>query len=239
MAQKSASASPLQFVGPPGRMTLISDLEIDRNAEFTADKALTAFMDGVRRPFRVRGSEGRGARRLKLKLNPTVPPGQYKAVIGSGDARHDVVVTVQRAPRVSVSPSQLQFTGAPSAKVEEAVTFWNRGNVAFTLPDFVPIGLFDDDGLETAIASTYRQKPETLEEIAGHFFSRLREAHGGMLKLSIASSSMSLEPGMALTARVGGTLPGALKPGHGYHGVWSTDFANIGIGVSVTSEVPS
>jgi hypothetical protein len=239
MAQKSASAAPLEFVGPPGRLTLVSDLDIGRDAEFTADTALSTFMGGVRRPFRVRASAERGARRLRLKLDPTVPPGRYTAVIGSGDAKHDVIITVQRAPRVSVSPSQLQFTGAPSAKVEEAVTFWNRGNVAFTLPDFVPIGLFDDDGLETAIASTYRRKPETLEEIAGHFFSRLREAHGGLLKLSIDCGGKALEPGMALTARLIGSLPGGLRPGHNYHGVWSTDFGNIGIGVSVTSEVLS
>ena len=239
MANKSASAAPLEFVGPPGRLTLVSDIDIDRDAEFTADQALNAFIGGVRRPFRVRGSAGRGPRRLKLKLDPTAPPGQYKAVIGSGDKSQEVLVTVQRAPRVSVSPSQVQFSGAPLAKVEEAITFWNRGNVAFQLPDFVPIGLFDDDGLETAIASTYRQKPESLEEIAGHFFSRLREAHGGMLKLSVVSDGKTLEPGKALTARLCGALPGGLRPGHGYHGVWSTDFANIGIGVAVTSEVQS
>jgi hypothetical protein len=238
MVKRNISVAPLEFVGPPGRLTLISGLDIGRDAEFTADAALSAFMSGTRRPLRVRG-RGEGARKMRLKLDPTVPPGQYKAVIGAGKDKHDVLVTVQRAPRVSVSPSQLQFDGAPSSRAAAAATFWNRGNVAFDLPDFVPVGLFDDDGLETAIASTYRQKPESLEEIASHFFSRLREAHGGLFKLAVSSEGKVLEPGMALTVRLSGNLPGTLRPGHNYHGVWSTDFANIGIAVHVSSEVPS
>lgn len=238
MAKRNPNAAPLEFVGPPGRLTLVSGVDIGKDAEFTADAALSPFVSGARRALRVR-SRGEGARRLRLKLDPTAPPGQYKAVIGAGDNAHDVLVTVQRAPRVSAFPSQLQFSGAPSSRVEVAATFWNRGNVAFDLPDFVPIGLFDDDGLETAIASTYRQKPESLEEIAGHFFGKLREAHGGMLKLSVSADAKRLEPGAALTVRVSGNLPGALRPGHNYHGVWSTDFANIGIAVHVSSEVSS
>jgi hypothetical protein len=233
MARQAAEL--LEFVGPPGRLSLVSDIPVDPEAEFSGDKRLQPFLDGVRRPFRVRG-RGDDARRLRLKLNPATPPGAYEATIRSGKKNLAALITVQRAPRVTITPSELQFFGSPGGEVVETMTFWNRGNVGFDLPDHVAVGVFDDDGLETAFASTYREKPEGLEAIAGHFFGKLREAHGGLLKLAIATNGKSLAPGSVAAARISGRLPSALRSGHSYHGVWSTEFANISLSVTVTSE---
>jgi hypothetical protein len=232
----SPAGEVLEFVGPPRRLSLVSDAAIAPDAVFTGDKQLQPFLEGVAHPFRATARAGAGARRYKLRLSPTTPPGAYKATIRTGDVQHKASVTVQAAPRLTVLPAELRLDGRPGGRISETLTVWNRGNVVIDLADHAVVGLFDNDGLETAFASTYRENPDDVQGVLTHFFKRLRESHGGLLKLSVATTGGTIAPGAQARVQVSGRLPSALRAGHGYHGVWRTPFANIAVSVAAASE---
>jgi hypothetical protein len=228
-----ARRTPVDFLGPPSRLRLASgDAEAIVNARAVhwpegQQHKRAAALPVLRR--------GRDASRTRLRLDPLTPPGKYTVVLELADgARRDATVSVQPRRRLLVTPSELRFEGPPGGAVMAQLLLENRGNVAIPIGEALVTGVFDDDGIETALASTYRMETDDLNKIVGNIFARLREAHGGLLRLRVAEGAGELAPGDRRVLKLETTLNSKLRRGHAYHGV--LDIGEHGIAVSLRIE---
>jgi hypothetical protein len=142
-----------------------------------------------------------------------------------------VMVRVLPVVQVMSNPSELSFVGAPGSTATALLTLVNAGNVPVDLPKTAPIGVFDDEGVETAFAATYGKTVETFDNFVQIFHGKLREAHGGVMKLTLTRGAGVHLPGARAVVEMALDLPKDLKPGHRYHGVFSTDFAALSLSV--------
>ena len=104
--------------------------------------------------------------------------------------------------------------------------------------DTLVTGVFDDDGIETALASTYRMETDDLSKIVGNVFAHLREAHGGLLRLRVAEGAHFLALGERRVLMLTTTLNAKLKHGHRYHGVLEIGEHGIAVRIKVEGAEP-
>jgi hypothetical protein len=172
---------------------------------------------------------------LRLRLPRATPPGRYNASIRTDKTTVPVEIEVAPYRRLKAAPAGVTFAGKPGQDVSVSITFKNAGNSNIDIPERSHVGIYDDDGIETAFASAYRDEVQDPMEMIKAFVRKLREGHGGLLKLRIQGAGM-LEPGHHRTMTVTGHLPESVKPGHAYHGVWTIEGLNYAVFVEVSKE---
>jgi hypothetical protein len=134
-------------------------------------------------------------------------------------------------PRLRVLPATLRLAAAAGAKASAELLLENRGNVPVEIGAVLVAGLFDDDGIEAAMAAAYNLEAKDVNQIVGHAFERLRQAHGGLLKLRVLRGAGVLAVGERRLLEIETRLGAKLAAGHGYHGV--LELAGHGIAVEV------
>lgn len=183
---------------------------------------------------------------MRLALDGAADDGVALAAVHLPDSlqhlqsgRHTLLrLNVEPRPRIRVSPGTLHLSGAPGARAQAQLLLENRGNVALPIDEALVTGVFDDNGIETALASAYRLQSEDMNQIVSTVFGRLREAHGGLLKLRVAEGAGPLAVGERRLLQLDTTLSAKLQPGHGYHGVLQLGGHAIAVRLHVT-ESPS
>jgi hypothetical protein len=229
---RKTDSEPLRVLGAPRRLTLVSQLPGEaEEAELALPDALSEFAGGrvVALPVRRRPDGGR----LRLRLPRSTPPGSYAAELRIAGQTYPVSIEVAPQPRLRIFPPSAEFAAAPRGTAETTLTVVNEGNVAIEVPERVAIGLFDDEGLETAFADTYRQDTDDPLKLLGHWFGKLREGYGGLLHIHVVSGAGPKPPGSESTVVLKATLREGQRPGHSYHGVWSLGPVNYRINVAV------
>lgn len=229
-SQTRTAPATVEFVGPPRGLIAVSETIRLAGADWRLDGSITEYLAQ-------RGSVLRQSRRhggaMRLRLLPQTPPGDYAAKLYISDKEVAAVVRVLPVVQATISPSEVSFFGAPGSTVTALMTLVNSGNVPVELPKTAPVGVFDDEGIETAFAATYGKPIETFDNFVQIFHGKLREAHGGVMKLTVIRGAGLHLPGTTAVVEMTLDLPGNLRPGHRYHGVYSTDFAALAISVIV------
>jgi hypothetical protein len=231
MADTTPGAA-IHFIGPPSRLRWAA-ADVAPIASASAVRlAQATHLKSLAQPLSLR--RGRDPAHARLRLDPATPPGLYAAVLETADGKqHPVTVSVQAHPRLRVVPSALHLVGAPGAEVSARLLLENRGNTDIAIGSSLISGVFDDDGIETAMASTYRMETDDINKLVGNVFSRLREAHGGLLRIRVSEGGDTpLKPNERRVIVLSTTLNGKLARGHQYHGV--LDIGDHGIAVSIT-----
>ena len=227
-SQTRTAPATIEFVGPPRGLIAVGNIGDLAGADWRLDGAIANYLAQ-------RGTALRQSRRLggglRLRLLPHTPPGSYAAKLYVGDRSVDAMVQVLPAVQVTINPSELSFVGIPGGAVTALMTLVNAGNVAVELPNTAPVGIFDDEGVETAFAATYGKPIETFDSFVQIFHGKLREAHGGVMKLTVTRGAGMHLPGSSAVVEMSLDLPKDLKPGHRYHGVFSTDFAALSMSI--------
>lgn len=234
MAKRPAvGAHPLSFRGLPHRLSLSSPaLAGHECGEIVLPDELAAHSKSAVIPLPVRRSRSRGPS-LSLILDRTTPAGRYEAHLRLSGKSVPVMLEIAPAPRLSVFPLSADFASRPGGDSVVDIVLVNNGNVLIELPERSVTGIFDDEGLETAFAETYRQDTDDPVQLFGHWLRKLRDGYGGLLKLRIASGGGSLPPGAERTITLSAHLPESLKQGHSYHGIWELGPVHYRITVAV------
>ena len=223
----------LEFVGPPRRLVATGDVpQLADDAQITGP--LAEHLTKGRAGLRVGRAGRRDRPRLRLRLDPRTPPGDYDGTLQAGTESFPVVARVLPETRVSVLAGDLEFAGAQGTRATATLALANEGNTEIRLPRVLAIGLFDDGGLETAFAASYAKPVTGIDQFVEVFHSKLREAHSGLVKLAVTRGYGTHPPGACFAAEFALDVAEPLKAGHRYHGVASTDFADLAISVSVT-----
>lgn len=233
MTDPNTAATPLVFRGAPRRLLLQNaPPEIDQ-FEFEPDERLSPFLGSPQRSVRTKTNRAGKLQKFKLRLDPLTPPGQYHAVLKTSDGPLPIEINVETDSRAVILPSMLSLTGSPGDKIKLNLQFTNQGNTGFDIPKTASVGVYDNNGIESAFASTYRQDTENFEELATHFVKMLRDGHGGMVKLRILEGHGALAPAARSMVIIELQLPSKLKPGHHYHGRWRSSLFTLPIAIDV------
>jgi hypothetical protein len=222
----------IEFIGPPGRLVAVGDIPLVPGTPRLSGK-LEAFLVNGRQALRVRSAGRRGAARIGLRLDPATPPGDYEGAMSAGDEAYRIIARVLPETRVSVLAGELAFSGAIGETAVATLAIANDGNTEIELPRAIVIGLFDDDGLETAFAASYAKPVTGIDALVEVFHGKLRESHSGLQKLSVTKGFGKHGPGTSFAADFALELRAPMRPGRRYHGVVSTDFGEFSISVSV------
>ena len=218
------------FSGPPRKLLLLEphfDLEDSVTLEF--DDPLSA--QSTRHKVRIKKDHSGKIKHLKIKLDRSTPPGNYRSRLKSSAPDIPVEIEVQASIALSMSPAQLILEGSSGTKVTSSVIFTNKGNVSLDIPRNHHLGIYDDDGVESAFASTYRMDEDEPLKLLGNFIHKLRDGYGGLLKLRIIKGYGALPAGASRKVSIEIALQTKLLPRHNYHGVWSLFNSNFAVAI--------
>lgn len=227
-AKPAAAPGPV-FIGPPGRLRL-AGVDSARVAELQ-----DVLLPGTLRARRASGAlrKSRHPERLRLRLPANTRPGTYTVALAFADGqKQEATVSVEPQSRLRVTPSALRLAAAPGATAHAQLLLENRGNVPITVTPALVAGLFDDDGIEATMAAVYQLDTDDIGKIVSHAFGKLRQAHGGLLKLRVMEGAGDLAVGESRLVRLETRLGDKLTSGHGYHGL--LEIGGHGIAVEVT-----
>ena len=220
------------FLGPPGRLRLATDADAALGQPTAVHLPAELQAHANRRHPVLRS--GRDPRRTRLRLTADTPPGDYRvAVEYAGGQRQELDIRVEPSARLRVLPGTLRLAGAPGAAVAARLLIENRGNQVLEIADNLVTGLFDNGGIEAALAAVYRLESSDLNKIMAAGFARLREAHGGLLRLRVREGAGPLPPGASRQLLLETTLSSKLAPRHGYHGTLELGSHRIAVQLAV------
>lgn len=184
--------------------------------------------------FRTRKDKSGTLTSFKAKLPHSTPPGAYKATLKCEEKEFEVEIEVQEKRRLRIHPINIHIEGKPSAKITSHLLFSNKGNVPIEIPDKSIVGIYDDDGIETAFASAYKMESNDAMQLVQKFVEKLRAGHGGLLKIRLLEGAGQLPANTQQAVKAEFQISESVKPGHSYHGVWSIGPAEYAITVTVT-----
>lgn len=220
--------------GAPRQVLLQTHLPHLTQAEFIPDKTLSGLIGSQKRSFRIRKDEEGVIKQVKIRLPEATPPGNYKGTIKSGEQEFPVSIRVNEKMRLQISPVTLHISGKPAEKVQVQLLLTNKGNVPIEIPERDAIGIYDDDGLEVAFATSYRMDTDDPLVLLKTFIGKLREGHGGLLKIRVLAGAGILPPASQKCLTVEIALPEKIKANHNFHGVWSFGSDEYALTLTVT-----
>ncbi len=174
-----------------------------------------------------------GFARLRARIDPRLPPGTYDAELRVGDAIRKLHVTVDPLVALRVDPPALRLCGSPQAPLRTGLTVMNVGNVAAALPDAGVVGVYEVNGVETAIGRAYRAETDDGLQMLAGFLKELRNGYGGLVRLRLDGEKGPLQPGAARVLVVTASLPERVRPDHVYTGVWPFATLNLAVRIEV------
>jgi hypothetical protein len=169
--------------------------------------------------------------RLRARINPRLSPGTYQAELSMEDRVRHIAVTVDPIVMLRVDPPMLRMSGGLGKPLHANIVIANVGNVEADLPKFGALGIYEVNGIETAIGHAYRENGEDGLRTVARFVQELRNGYGGLLKLRLEGMQGPLPPGKACSLRVIATPSDRVRAGGVYTGVWP--FANLNYAVRV------
>ena len=82
--------------------------------------------------------------RLRLRLDPTTPPGEYRTEVEVGGGVRPLVLQIAEVIDLDLSPSLLVVENRQGKAVEKSVSVTNRGNVPLVIGDIGAVVLDDE-----------------------------------------------------------------------------------------------
>lgn len=236
MAVTTTHKEAVRFRGPPHRLLMVSAFALEAApTALEPGTELARAVGALARAPRLKGAARDGdLAGVRIKLDRATPPGTYEATLDTAAGRYPVQIEVEPSPWIRATPAEIVFDAPAGGEAHATVTLANRGNVAVEVPETITLGVYDDDGLENAFASTYRlEKVDDLNKVLAHFFGKLREGHGGLMKIRVASGAGALPPAAIRVLQLRLPLPAKLPAGHSFHGVWTLETLNCSVRVVV------
>lgn len=163
--------------------------------------------------------EGASSGQMRLRLDPTTPPGRYEGRIRLGDVSRAVTIDVLPEPRLQVRPEPVVVDASTGREQRFRAAFANTGNMPLTidLTGDYPLG-------EEAQVAAGRLDAVGEGNRVGQVLDRIfdRETRPALVPFDAARLVMPggrerLEPGESRTVEIGLTLPEGLSPTARYH----------------------
>jgi hypothetical protein len=237
---KQNSSAPLQFRGEPGRLTTV--LRLPATA-FSASADLTSCsvdLPGVtvrRAKIRELGSAERGLSLLKIKLPRSTAPGVYKGTVEVAGKAFPIEVNVEPTVTLRLFPDDLSTTAAPGAVITFNLTVLNEGNSAVNLDKEYTFCVFERGGIDRALFHALATDQVKGEKRLDRLLDELAAAHGGLVRVEIASADLTIPYGESRDFQVSLRLPDRLRPGRTYSGAWKFEKTSFAVEIKLQAKI--
>ena len=163
--------------------------------------------------------------RVSHKLPRTTPPGTYESLIRVGGKEKRLNLIVQPNIEIEMNPPELYFNSVvPGGSYNAQLSFANKGNMPFKIPDIKHVTTLDTDYLCRAASLAMREKGG--EGFTAMMDELTRNVHRDMADWAIVrleESGRIIAPGENIQLHFTLTLPKDVDPGRDYSGtvrVW-------------------
>jgi hypothetical protein len=231
------AADPVLLVGTPDALEGIVRLPTDVPhylLEVRADdrpEVATVSSQGLRvRAFPAGGDRAR----VRVRVDPSTPPGRYPVVLSVGSGSISADLLVQEAAKLTVAPRELLVRGTGSSRHAVETVFTNLGNVPIEIRRSHLVGISEDGSLEAAFADAVSPPELPAARRLDLFANAVARRHGGFLSITVGVDGLTVRPAETVRPSVEIRLPDGLSPEHTYFGAWQvTSGARIPIHVQV------
>ena len=161
-----------------------------------------------------------GAVRLRLRLDPRTPPGEYRTEVEVGGGIRPLVVQIAEVIDLDLSPSLLVVENRHGETVEKSVSVTNNGNVPLVIGDIGAVVL-DDERFEcrtlrraAAKLGSY-DREVTVDSLVAEIALASREVldRSGALRVRNLSGTVTVAPGETVRIDLRIDVPSTLE-GH-------------------------
>jgi hypothetical protein len=156
--------------------------------------------------------------RVEYQINPTTPPGIYKAKLQLGDEEQAAEIHVEKNVELDITPAEVILQRTENPQLSQEFQFTNTGNVDIHLADKFIIPIKSDAMLETALqrgiesltSSRSKKEPQ---------LSDVLQAIGKQLAgpMTLSWRKLSIKPGETKTIKTKIELPDNLQPNSRYY----------------------
>jgi hypothetical protein len=174
---------------------------------------------------------------LRFALDPTTPPGEYKASLQMADQSWPVVFQVTERIDLDISPSVLVIHNRPGATVVKEIVLRNDGNVELAIDEISAVPLDDELAqcriLRAVAAAIGSQEESDLDDILTEFAHQSKAVldQAGILRVRNRSGSFILQPGEVRRIEVEIRLPDSLDKRTRYRAVMPIYNADLTISI--------
>lgn len=174
---------------------------------------------------------------VRLVLPATTPPGRYPASVHAPEQTWPAWAEVAEYPHLSVSPRRLHVTAEAGSSVAVGMDVLNDGNVPCRVRKSYAFGLFEAGGLERAIGAGLSNR-ESAQSRLDTIIDTAAEAHGGLVRLTVAGAPYDLAPGQLQRLEVSLRLPERMAAGRTYTGTWGLYNLQYSVEIAVPGRQP-
>jgi len=221
---------PLVLAGPPGQLTGSIHLHNPGDAKVVLRDAGLRDPSGVLqlssarhalKPVVLRPDQG-GSVALSVAVDPTTPPGEYRAELDVGGHSPPVVLHVAEVVDLTVRPRSLVVTNEVGVPQRKRLIVTNDGNVPFTPVSPARVDLLDDvrgDRVQrVAIDALLGAGRPELEALVVALLTISREDPAGSAEVRAAGGQTEVQPGETRAVEIEITLHDEMPPNRRYRG---------------------
>jgi hypothetical protein len=218
--------APVQIHGEAGRLygtlTLLNqgtDLLTLRSIPIRAAK-LKDKDAGELNALRVRGRlspQAQGKVRINYEIDPSTPPGIYKAKLMIGDEEHDADISIAENTEIDIEPDIITLNTAQQPQLTRDLSVTNIGNVNIQLGNKLIVPVKSDCMFESALQrgiATLTTKRSAKELQLQDVLKAVADQLAGPITLSWSATTIKPGERKVLTTKI--KLPENLQP-HAYY----------------------
>ena len=153
---------------------------------------------------------------VRLRLDPTTPPGRYEGQVRLGDLSRAVAIDVLPEPRLAIRPQPLVLDAAQGPQQRLDVAFENAGNVPLIIDLAGAYPLGEEVQVPSTPPATTSGASSALNLLLGPR-ERPNLVAAGTAQLTLATGPQVLAPGETRTLAVVVSLTKPLSPTARYH----------------------
>lgn len=161
---------------------------------------------------------------LSVAIDPSTPPGEYRAELNLVGQTRPVLLQVTEFFHLKVLPRSLVVINQPDLRQTKQLVITNDGNVAFTIADSARVDLWNDSPRDRVIRVVIEPSPVTdnpdFQALVVALRTALADEHArlGSLEVSIPGGPVEVHPGETQAVELEITVPQELPPDRRYRG---------------------
>lgn len=214
------------FSGPPEALEAVVDINP------SARRAIEVVFDDGLRCRALGAPAGPDTTLVRLLLDQTTPPGDYRARVVAGERELSALVRVDAQPELSMQPDALVFHPDRDGVAEAEVLIHNLGNTVFTPRVGYAVGILESGALDAAVGQALRAPahsagPSRLSVVG----DVLAERHHSVRVRVRLRDAVSIEAGSSGVGQVELRVGDDVRLRGRHHGVWVLDGLRVPISI--------
>jgi hypothetical protein len=173
---------------------------------------------------------------IRLSLDRTTAPGEYRQTVLLGNTRQELIIQVAEFQQMDISPKQVVLEGSPRERITQTFLVSNQGNVPITLNQTEGVVLEEREMTCKALQTSLRNRgQEGFLAFLDGVVQELANARVDLLRTRIVDKPITILPGeSSRNITLEFHLPGNLRNGRRYLGLLPIFNKSVNLKITAT-----